>query len=135
MIATRSCGSSRKRGKHLVQAAARRKIDGVGLRPVDRDLENAHRLVLVLMPSVMSVLLAQTNQCIDCHGAAALRAHDDRVQIEFDESLEVGLPRSACRRVSAATSAGTSPAGRPRKPGSSRATRRPASAAVDGRRA
>src|SRR5256885_15231027 len=45
--------------------------------------------VAVLMPSDMSGFL-QADQCVDCHGAEPGRAHDDGIEVQFHQTLEVG---------------------------------------------
>src|SRR5439155_13645244 len=87
-IATRRAGSSRNAANAWFRRrlAARSMAFAFGRSMVTS--KTAPR-VAVLMPSDMSVFL-QADQSVDCHGARALRAHDDGIEVQLHQALEVG---------------------------------------------
>src|SRR5882762_2260722 len=113
MIATRSAGSSRKAVNTWFsrRLAARSMAFAFGRSMVT---SKTVPRVAVLMPSDMSVFL-QADQCVDCHGAKPGRAHDDGIEVQFHQALEVGRGvagagenslhqrRDVCRRAATVT--------------------------------
>src|SRR6202044_3902220 len=79
--------------EYVVQAATGREVDGVGLGPVDRDLEYAavgdgldsigHGGPLFLAG------LSETNQCIDGHRTFSRGPYDHRIDVDFLKRREL----------------------------------------------
>src|SRR5256885_4381492 len=87
-MATRSAGSSR----NCVNTSFRRRLAARSMAfAFGRSMVTSKTApwVAVLTPSDMSVFL-QADQCVDCHGARAPRAHDDGIEVQFHQPLEVG---------------------------------------------
>src|SRR6516164_3418198 len=93
-MATRSAGSLEKllNTSFSRRLAARSMAFALGRSRVTSRIGPSVR---VLMPADITVLLVrvrgsgQTDQRVDRHRAAPARAHDDGIQVELDEALEV----------------------------------------------
>src|SRR5579863_4635305 len=110
-IATRSAGSSRK----ALNTAFRRRLAARSMAlALGRSMVTSSTAPLraVLMPlatpsvrversDIALSSLHETDQCIDRHRALTARAHDDRIQIELGELLEIGrsVARARQRRL------------------------------------
>src|ERR1700694_2010928 len=87
-MATRSAGSSR----NIVNTWLRRRLAARSMAfALGRSMVTSRTgpRVAVLIPSDMSVLLNEANQCVDRHRAAPGGAHDDGIEIKLHQTLEV----------------------------------------------